>query len=84
MANDERTRVLYLDDKGPNPTLRRTPFSGQWSVVNVPAASRQVVVEARAKNGALIACELTAVAPDSLSVLRIRPLRADAPAPCAD
>lgn len=82
IATVDGTQVIYLDAMGPNPTLKKTPFSGQWSVTNVPVGESQVAVEVRASNGVLVACELAATAPDTLSVVRLHPLRADAPSVC--
>ena len=78
---DDR-RVVYLDAMGPNPSLEVTAASGQWSVTNVPASDEAVVVAMYADNGVLVGCELAATSPDALSIVRIRPLRRDAPSVC--
>lgn len=74
--------MVYLDAMGPNPSLEVTASTGQWSVTIVPASDEAVVVAMYADNGVLIGCELSATTPDALSIVRIRPVRRDAPQVC--
>ncbi|MDD9965427.1 MAG: hypothetical protein OXR73_04325 [Myxococcales bacterium] len=82
IASTPITRPIYLGPTGPDLSLAATTFTGQWSVTNAPVGTGTIVVEARADNGVVVACELAATAPDAMSVVRLRPLRRDAPAAC--
>ena len=84
VATSDERRTIYIGEMGPNPNLKETTLSGQWSFINAPTNETTVVVEIRSENGVLLGCELAPVAPSAMSVVRIFPLRGDAAAICTE
>lgn len=82
IPTSDTTRPVYIDTMGPDASLERTTWTGQWSFTNVPVGEGSVVVEARSENDILVGCEVIPVGPSAMSVVRVLPLRGDAASVC--
>lgn len=82
ISTSETTRPVYIDTMGPDPSLERTTWTGQWSFTNVPVGEGSIVVEVRSENDILAGCEVVPVGPSTMSVVRVLPLRRDAASVC--
>ena len=84
LAGDEHVvPTVYFNDAGvlPDPTRDTTNWDGRFSLANVPVSASQVAVKLLDGDTAL-GCELAAAASDTLSTMRVGPMRSDAPSAC--